>query len=139
MTNMNSDINKITNMDYLSDISKGNLAFIQEMIDIFVLENPKELESLNIAIRDRNFDAIRQAAHLLQSSIPFVGLDRIIGKETSEIEQLASDRSIIVKDEIPSAGNTSLLKIGALFYKVKESCENACLELSQTGYLQQSR
>ncbi len=79
MTNINDNVKTVINLDYLLDLAKGNIKFVQEMIDTFLIENIKEIEVLEKAVHSKNFEAIKQAAHLLQSSIPFVGLDKIIG------------------------------------------------------------
>lgn len=124
MTPIKNDLKKITNLDYLLGLSKGNAQFVKEMIQTFIIENPKEIESLDTAIRNKNFEAIRQGAHLLQSSIPFVGLDKIIESEVYEIESTA-------------AGKRDIQKISQLFSKVKESCEKAREELSKPEYMKQ--
>ena len=77
MTSSNRDIKKVTNLDYLEELSKGNVQFVKEMISTFLEENPKEMEALEKAIQSKDFESIRQRAHFLQSSIPFVGLDRV--------------------------------------------------------------
>ena len=141
MKNIN-DIKKVTNLDYLLDLSKGNTQFVQEMLDTFLIENPKEIESLEKAIQSKDFEAIKQTAHLLQSSIPFVGLDKIIESEVYEIEEIAADKSVVKKIEIlPNdrsefqkieislTDKSAFQKIELLFSKVKDACEKARLEL----------
>jgi HPt (histidine-containing phosphotransfer) domain-containing protein len=112
------------------------------MIDTFLEENPKEIESLEKAIQSKDFEAIKQTAHLLQSSIPFVGLDKIIESEVYEIEEIAADKSVVKKIEIlPNdksefqkieislTDKSAFQKIELLFSKVKDACEKARLEL----------
>ena len=125
MINRSKDFKKVVNLDYLMSLSKGNTKFVKEMLDTFLEENPKEIAGLDQAIQLKNFEAIKQASHLMQSSLPFVGLDKIIEAEIYEIERLAIDGS-------------DLHKIEELFLKVKEFCEKACVELKNTdhsGYL----
>jgi HPt (histidine-containing phosphotransfer) domain-containing protein len=116
MINNKRNFKKVVNLDYLLSLSKGNTKFVKEMLDTFLEENPKEIDSLEKAIQSKNFEAIRQASHLLQSSLPFVGLDKVIEGEVYEIERLAIDK-------------TDIQKIESLFLKVKENCANARLEL----------
>lgn len=152
MKNSNVNLKKVTNLDYLIDLSKGNMQFVKEMINTFLVENPKEIESLEKAIQSKNFEDIKQTAHLLQSSIPFVGLDKIIENEVYEIEKIAADKSVlkkieilpadksdIQKIEILSTDKPSLQKIELLFSKVKEACENARQELKDTDSYQLSQ
>lgn len=124
MTNINNHPENITNLDYLLSLSKGNTQFVKEMIDIFLIENPKEVESLEKAVGEKNFEAIKHAAHFLQSSIPFVGLDKIIQNEVYEIEKTAMDKS-------------DIKKIEQLFLKVQEACKKAREELLKSRHIGQ--
>lgn len=110
---------KIVNLDYLLDISKGNTKFVNEMIKIFLTENPGEIKALETSIEEKNFVAIKTNVNKLRSTIPFLGLDKIIEKEVTEIEKLATDK-----------GDNN--KVKTLFSKIKKTCEMACIEL-QSG------
>jgi HPt (histidine-containing phosphotransfer) domain-containing protein len=112
---MNENL-KVCNLDYLYELAKGDMGFVQEMIDVFITDTPAEVESLGDRIKDRNYAEIRQIAHKLRSTIPYVGLDANIGDEVSEIEELA--------------GSSSDIKtIESLFIKVKDFCKKAFSEL----------
>lgn len=121
MTNAMNE--KVINLKYLTELSKGNAAFVQEMIQTFLAENPKEVKSLEEGIQKKDFEAIRQAAHLLQSTIPFMGLDKIIEKEISEIQKIAMSRG---------GNNLEIEEIETLFSRIKEVCEVAYRELRST-------
>lgn len=82
--------NKVTDLSYLIAISKGNKAFIDEMIDIFLSENPLEIELLESAIEELDYESIKAYAHKMKSTIPFVGMDKLIEKDLEKIEALAS-------------------------------------------------
>ncbi len=116
MKNVNESTEKIINLSYLIEVSKGNKTFVKEMIDLFLSENPEEIKSLDNGIRTKDYELIKNTAHKLRSTIPFIGLDKIIEPEVSEIETLAANKS-------------DLEKIQQLFVKVKETCEKACCEL----------
>src|ERR1700756_4732101 len=107
---------KIINLEYLTALSKGNANFVHEMVTIFLTENPEEIKAFEKGINELNFDLIKTTAHKLKSTIPFVGLDKIINKEVEEVEALSSEKSDIDK-------------IKTLFAKIKEVCERACYEL----------
>ncbi|MGZ3864903.1 MAG: Hpt domain-containing protein [Bacteroidia bacterium] len=114
--NTSNEEGKITNLEYLTQLSKGNKTFVKEMIDIFLQENPVELKALEKEIADGNYAVIKATAHKLKSTFPFVGLDRIIEKDVEELESLAA-----VKGDI--------YEIRKRFLKIEEMCEKACLEL----------
>lgn len=134
---------QVTNLDYLSELCRGDRVFLKEMIRIFLEENPREIQMLEDGIRDRNFQNIHLAAHKLRSTLPFVGIERLIEKEIMEIESIAVSNSTVQKIEIAPDDNPDirkieivttdrnvLQKIEDLFPKVKEVCERARLELA---------
>lgn len=109
---------RVSNLDYLTEMSNGNGEFIGEMIRIFLVEMPTEIGNLEDGIMQQDHETIKQAAHKLKSTVPFVGLDRIINTELSEIEQLASSYA-------------DIKSIEPLFKKVKMMCEKAARELQE--------
>ncbi|HKC67400.1 MAG TPA: Hpt domain-containing protein [Bacteroidia bacterium] len=100
---------KVTNLDYLNEISKGDADFIKEMISIFLTETPDEIKQLQKAITETDFQKIRAISHHMKSTIPFVGLDIIIGDELLQIEDLALD-----KQDIKTISN-NFTKVQAVF------------------------
>ena len=113
---MENKTEKITDLAYLLEVSKGDKVFIKEMINLFLSENPEEIHSLEKGIKESNFDVIKSVAHKLRSTIPFIGLDKVIHKEIVEVETLAAEK-------------TSISKIEELFQKIKTMCQQAWLEL----------
>jgi CheY-like chemotaxis protein len=107
---------KVVDLDYLNELSKGDKTFVKEMIALFLSENPEEIKSLETAIADRNNKQIETSAHKLRSTIPFVGLDKVIGEKVCEIEKLAGEKA-------------DIKEIESNFVTVKNACEKACLEL----------
>jgi HPt (histidine-containing phosphotransfer) domain-containing protein len=117
MENVTEKIENVVNLDYLTELSKGNKAFVKEMIALFLSENPEEIKSLEAGILSGNHDQIKTMAHKLKSTIPFVGLDKVIGDKVSEIEKLASDKA-------------DIKEIEPRFAVIKKVCEKAYLELT---------
>ncbi|MEO6304249.1 MAG: Hpt domain-containing protein [Bacteroidia bacterium] len=113
---MSENFNKVTDLSYLREISKGNAAFIDEMIDIFLTENPKEIIDLENAINQKDFGSIKEAAHKMKSTIPFVGIDKLIEKDLVQIENLSLERS-------------GLEQIRTAFAAIKKTCLQAAEEL----------
>jgi len=107
---------KIVNIDYLRQLSKGNNQFVEEMIRIFLTENPQEIKLLGKAIQEKDYDQIRIVTHKLKATLPYLGLDKIVISEVSEVESLASEKR-------------GIERIEPLFVKIKEICEKACDEL----------
>ncbi len=107
---------KLVNIDYLRQISKGNTRFVEEMIRIFLSENPEEMRTLEQAIDDSDFEVIKAGTHKLRSTLPYIGLDRFVEHEVTEIEMLA-------------AGGSDINTIQQYFSKIRQVCEQACREL----------
>jgi HPt (histidine-containing phosphotransfer) domain-containing protein len=112
------------------------------MIRIFLDENPNELVMLEKGIEERDLTKINVAAHKLRSTAPFVGIDKLIGNEIQEIEDIttikaatkkieiqANDNPEIQKIEIVTTDSSAIEKIRELFIKVKDVCEKAREEL----------
>ena len=116
MQDSTDDSKKIVNLDYLIEVSNGNTKFVKEMVKLFLTENPEEIKAMEKGIEEKNFEAIKIIAHKLRSTIPFIGLDKIIEKEVAEVETLATDKA-------------DFGKIKTLFSKIKKTCEMACYEL----------
>ncbi|MES2763578.1 MAG: Hpt domain-containing protein [Bacteroidota bacterium] len=107
---------RVTNLEYLNELSKGDPAFINEMVNIFLIENPEEVKVLETGIKEEDYEVIRSMSHHMKSTIPFVGLDILIGKDLTDIEKLAEEK-------------TGIEIIKTLFVNVKITCDKAFDEL----------
>lgn len=116
MENSNGTTGRIVNIDYLRQLSKGNTRFVEEMIRIFLSENPEEIRTLELAVRKHDYDLVKATTHKLRSTLPYIGLDKLVENEISEIEDLATNRRDIDR-------------IQELCLKVKGICDQACQEL----------
>lgn len=108
---------KIIDLSYLERLSNGNKVFVKEMIALFLSENPEEIKSIEQAIHEKDHATIKATAHKLRSTIPFIGIDKFIEKEVSEIEELAGNKG-------------DMHEIETRFAKIKSTCEKACIELT---------
>jgi len=104
------------NLDYLYELARGDRAFIREMVSVFLDEIGVELDKLSQHIRSSDFSGIKHLSHKLRSSIPYVGLDSIIGDDLAEMEDLARDQA-----------HLSIIQLR--FKKVRSVCEEAEQEL----------
>jgi HPt (histidine-containing phosphotransfer) domain-containing protein len=107
---------KVVDLTYVNELSRGNKAFIKEIIKLFLLENPQEMSLLEKGINANDFDQVKTTAHKLKSTLPFIGLDKIVGNEVIEMETLAGNRS-------------HMDQIKAHFERVLKACEQAYKEL----------
>lgn len=119
MENTNYSNGRVVNIDYLKQLSKGNTRFVNEMIKIFLAENPEEMRSLETAIKERDYIQVKATTHKLRSTLPYMGLDKVVEEEITRMEILAAKQE--GQEEIES-----------LFLNVKQLCERACAELQTT-------
>lgn len=137
--------NKVTDLAYLTELSKGDDDFLKEMIRTFVAENPAELLMLEQGIANKDLVMTHVAAHKLRSTAPFVGIDRHIMIDITEIESLSSggsatkkieiqaDNKDIQKIEIITTNPEVITRISTLYVKIKTICEKAREELLAPG------
>jgi HPt (histidine-containing phosphotransfer) domain-containing protein len=108
----------ITDLRFLEKLANGDVIFIKTIVSVFLEENPKEIRTLEKGIEAGDFMLIKTAAHKLKSTVPYIGLGKIIEKQIADIEKLA-------------AANEEITKIESLFLEVKNICEKAQKELSR--------
>ncbi len=116
MENTNYASGRVVNIEYLKQLSKGNTCFVDEMIKIFLAENPEEIRALERAIKERNYSLVKATTHKLRSTLPYMGLDKLVDEEITRMEILAAKQE--GQEEIED-----------LFLNVKQLCERACIEL----------
>jgi hypothetical protein len=117
---MNTGNFKVCNLDYLFELAKGDDGFVKEMISVFLNENPGEIKLLEKYVSEKNYSGIKQQTHKLRSSIPYMGLESVIGKEVTETEELASQ-------------SIGIEKIEENFRKIKSTCDLAYADLRQAA------
>jgi HPt (histidine-containing phosphotransfer) domain-containing protein len=105
---MTKDDLKVCNLTYLFELAKGDTAFVKEMIEVFLAENPQQMQNLEKNIAEQNFAGIKQQTHKLRSSIPYMGLDSVVGDKVVEMEELAGKSSDIeqIKQDFDTVKST---------------------------------
>jgi HPt (histidine-containing phosphotransfer) domain-containing protein len=114
-TIMNENPN-VVNLKDLYDLARGNNAFIKEMIEIFLEQNPLDLSEIEKAIPANDFESIKAASHKMKTSLGFMGMKHLL-VTLSEMEILSEN-----KEDMP--------KIAAMYQDIKSNCETAMEELS---------
>lgn len=106
---------KTINLAHLKELSRGSASFIKEIIEIFVEQNPIEINELKQAIEKEDFSIIRSVSHKMKTSVGFMGLEILLPK-LSKIESLAINRE-------------SIYEIKIIYDDIKIICEQALIEL----------
>ncbi len=69
---MTNDHIKI-DLSYLKDVSDGNVEFIIDMIDIFLMQTPEQVANLSKAIAEEDYPKVAEVAHKIKPTLAFVG------------------------------------------------------------------
>jgi signal transduction histidine kinase/FixJ family two-component response regulator len=107
---------KIVDLSFLMTQGKNNRKFLPEMIDIFIQQTPRDLDTLQKAIDKHEYTIIYKTAHTLRNTVGYFGLTPYAGNELLIIEKMAH------------TGN-GLDKIELYFNRVKPIFEKAVEEL----------
>lgn len=108
----------LVNLSLLTAPSGSNTQFIQEMINLFIIQSPKAIHELQQAVAHNDIPSIRKIAHTIKASVAFFGLDKHIGTALKQLEKLTPEELDLVKQ-------------AQLFHKIKTTCDQAVSELSQ--------
>lgn len=80
------------NTTMLERIAPDNPEFISEMIRLFEANTPKYIDALKEALRERDYSAMKQAAHKLKPTGAYIGVDAL-KPAMAEIELLAEHQT----------------------------------------------
>lgn len=81
---------KITDLQYLQELSEGNKAFITEMLQMFIDTIPNSVVELHQALNGKDWKTLYMVAHKIKPSFGFVGL-KSCEQLLQRIEKNASD------------------------------------------------
>ncbi|MEO5564141.1 MAG: response regulator, partial [Chitinophagaceae bacterium] len=110
-----ADKAKVINLTYIESFSDGNQELKNEMIREFVKRVPDNIDTLEKAIKERNYSTINRIAHDLKTTVHFLGLTALIGHLLQKIEELAT-------------ANGTVVAITQIFNNVKSVCMQAVQE-----------
>lgn len=107
---------KVVNLERLYELADGDLAFIEEMKEIFLVENPEEIRQIEESISSRDFNRLYHTTHKMKSTISFMGLSPLLQSDLERLEALSKN-----------GGNIPAMQ--TILSKVKTVCEEAAEEL----------
>ncbi|MGN6416557.1 MAG: response regulator [Pseudobacter sp.] len=85
-TENNSGTFQIINLEYLRDVSAGDMAYEQVAAQKFIRAVPKAMEELAHAMKTRDEQRMRATAHNLKTTISVMGLNELLNPLLDEIE-----------------------------------------------------
>ncbi len=90
LTNESNQTNivKQNGIEFLNSISKGNKAFVKEMMELFMEQSPADIEKLNLLIKSKDYKGVGALAHRLQTSFGLMGFNSQTIDDLKQIEKL---------------------------------------------------
>jgi len=67
------------NLNYLQEIAEGDLGFVHELTNTFVIQTPKMIAELRKAFDESNYELTTYYAHKLKSSCEILGMSYAAG------------------------------------------------------------
>lgn len=105
----------IYSLDKINEMAEGDEEFVISVISVFLEEVPEDLELLEKAIAQRNYENVYQLAHKIKPNVDLLGMEH--ARATAlEIETLGK-----------SAANSE--KIEELFPRLKKDIQQVVTEL----------
>jgi HPt (histidine-containing phosphotransfer) domain-containing protein len=104
------------NLDYLDDISGGDVNFKRELIGIFLKQIPEFMKNLYYFLRENKYEDLAKEAHTAKSSVLIFMMEET-GKDLKKIQLLAENNQT---EDIPS-----------LIEKVRTELDGATKELTE--------
>lgn len=89
--NMSNEAIKVTQLDFLKEISDNNEVFYFEFIQMFLRNCPESLQEIKEGIQSHDWEKIRQAAHKAKPSFNYVGMKEC-SIRTAKIEECARNK-----------------------------------------------
>ena len=85
-----SNTTKLTNLDYLKNMAGDSNEIIVEMIEMFIDQVPEYIDSMNEAIKNKNWDDLKLHVHSSKSSVAIVGMN-ILRADMQTFENAVKD------------------------------------------------
>ena len=67
-------------LDYLNEIAGGDTTFINEILETYLQEIPKDMELLHQFINSKDISEVQKTAHKMKSSFRLLGLNNLYQK-----------------------------------------------------------
>jgi len=107
--------NPSINLTYLRDMASGDTGFMEEIMEMFILQTPENMDKLQEFTQNKQWLEVKSLAHKMKSSVILVGI--------KELEELFID---LQKEAV---GPNPEVVIPPLFQRAKTLCAIAVAEL----------
>ena len=97
----------IYSLDKINEMAAGDEDFVQSVITVFLEEVPGDLEALEKAIDDQDFENVYKLAHKIKPNVDLLGMEQArvtaleietLGKSSDNKEEIESKFPLLKKD-----------------------------------------
>ncbi|MCW5517368.1 Hpt domain-containing protein [Muriicola sp. Z0-33] len=97
----------IYNLDKLNEMADGDQDFINSVISVFLEEVPQDLESLEMAITNMDYENVYKLAHKIKPNVDLLGMEQSravaleienLGKSSENSEEIEQKFPLLKKD-----------------------------------------
>ena len=97
----------IYSLDKLNEMADGDEDFISSVISVFLEEVPQDLERLEVALENENYQQVYQLAHKIKPNVDLLGMEQTraaalemetLGKSEANMAEIKNTFPILKKD-----------------------------------------
>lgn len=107
----------IYSLDKLNEMAEGDEDFINSVVAVFLEEVPQDLQELEKALNDRNYDQIYKLAHKIKPNVDLLGMEQT--------------RAAALQIETLGKTGSNALEISTLFPILKRDIQQVVGELKK--------
>ncbi|MBT8178059.1 MAG: Hpt domain-containing protein [Eudoraea sp.] len=93
----------IYSLDKINEMAEGDTDFINSVIQVFLEEVPMDLENLEAAINDKNYEKVYKLAHKIKPNVDLLGMEqtRAIALEIETLGKTPGNNSAAIQEKFP--------------------------------------
>ncbi len=97
----------IYSLDKINEMAEGDEDFVTSVVSVFLEEVPMDLDGLEKAIAERDYENVYKLAHKIKPNVDILGMEQTraraleietMGKNTSSIEEIEEKFPMLKKD-----------------------------------------
>ncbi|EAQ99830.1 Hpt domain-containing protein [Maribacter sp. HTCC2170] len=97
----------IYNLDKINEMAEGDMDFINSVISVFLDEVPQDLEGLEAALGQQNYEQVYQLAHKIKPNVDLLGMEQTravalqietLGKNEANMNEIQAVFPVLKKD-----------------------------------------
>lgn len=97
----------IYNLDKINEMADGDEDFISSVISVFLEEVPQDLEGLENALEQQNYEQVYQLAHKIKPNVDLLGMEQTratalqletLGKNAANMSEIKEIFPLLKKD-----------------------------------------